>query len=463
MDTLITLIFIIATFAIFLIYWGKLLHTKCNEDSGQYKKIWDEYQKGFGRIVYNKTTISASEYFTIENLFSAGGVSINHIKAVPSALVGIGILGTFFGLSFSLQNANLSLENTEATMTTINSLIEGMKIAFWTSVFGMFLSIAYGFIMRSRIGKLQRQLDKIILELDSKYLLAPIQLISEQTRLISRQTEIFQQNNTSISDRIADQLQNSVEKLIITITENVQKQMEAAGSYMENSARTLSDASETINSSCDNVRELVSANKKMIESINSTLTRMFDYHEAYDKSLSELGDSAIQVQSAVTEMKEETKAFSTIVNDLSALLKDQEKNADKILEDINKQTTTTTNVVNEINRLVQSNSDLQEAIGSIAKLKPDIKEIFDVINNGIKEYVGLLQNQTSGLLSEYTDEFTKACEHLNGTTGQTYSTMQSATQSMQNATQELTNKINDAVNALKDIDLRIKSIKDQIQ
>ena len=45
----------------------------------------------------------------------------------------------------------------------------------------------------------------------------------------------------------------------------------------------------------------------------------------------------------------------------------------------------------------KSLSALKKTIGEVPNLKPDIQAIFEHINEGLKSYVDLLQNQTSGL------------------------------------------------------------------
>ena len=54
------------------------------------------------------------------------------VGSIPGVMTGLGILGTFIGLSFGLQNFNT--ESAEAITNSIAPLMDGIKIAFHTSI-----------------------------------------------------------------------------------------------------------------------------------------------------------------------------------------------------------------------------------------------------------------------------------------------------------------------------------------
>ena len=70
----------------------------------------------------------------------------NHIhkrllEMVPDIFTSLGILGTFVGLVWGLKNFEPS--NYEAMTTSVASLVDGIKVAFLTSIYGISLSIVY--------------------------------------------------------------------------------------------------------------------------------------------------------------------------------------------------------------------------------------------------------------------------------------------------------------------------------
>ncbi len=103
-----------------------------------------------------------NEYF-IDATIKKGMLSI-----IPGVLTGLGILGTFVGLSFGLQNFNTG---TAAAITnSIAPLMDGIKIAFHTSIYGMVFSLIFNFVYKKNLEDAYRTVDKF-LETYHKYVL----------------------------------------------------------------------------------------------------------------------------------------------------------------------------------------------------------------------------------------------------------------------------------------------------
>ena len=67
-------------------------------------------------------------------------------KSVPAVLTAAGILGTFLGITIALEKIDFSiLAKTDQMLAVTTSLLDGMKVAFATSLFGMSTSILFMF------------------------------------------------------------------------------------------------------------------------------------------------------------------------------------------------------------------------------------------------------------------------------------------------------------------------------
>lgn len=85
------------------------------------------------------------EYINEELLDRVAG---NHMHAaLPGMFTGLGILGTFLGLSIGLGSFNGS--DIYAVTDNVGTLLGGMKVAFHTSVYGIFFSLLFGLVHRS--------------------------------------------------------------------------------------------------------------------------------------------------------------------------------------------------------------------------------------------------------------------------------------------------------------------------
>ena len=72
------------------------------------------------------------------------------ISSIPNVFVSIGLLGTFIGIAYGLYN--FEINETQITLS-IEKLLEGLKTAMFTSIFGIILSIVFGICIRLYINE----------------------------------------------------------------------------------------------------------------------------------------------------------------------------------------------------------------------------------------------------------------------------------------------------------------------
>lgn len=118
----------------------------------RFRRRMKEYEKG-GRMT---NTCSLEEYINEDLIDQIGMTHFN--GGIAGTLTGLGILGTFIGLSLGLQSFNGNDIYTIAD--NMGPLMEGMKVAFHTSVYGIFFSlifnVAYRAVMADAYEKLSR-------------------------------------------------------------------------------------------------------------------------------------------------------------------------------------------------------------------------------------------------------------------------------------------------------------------
>jgi len=73
----------------------------------------------------------------------------NEMNQIPGLLTGLGILGTFIGLSLGLQNFNTG--TTAEMEASIEPLMNGIKVAFHTSIYGMVFSLTFNTIYKKKL------------------------------------------------------------------------------------------------------------------------------------------------------------------------------------------------------------------------------------------------------------------------------------------------------------------------
>lgn len=171
------------------------------------------------------------------------------LEMVPDIFTSLGILGTFIGLVLGLKDFQ---PNDYATMTTsVSSLVEGIKVAFLTSIYGIAFSIIYTYGMKteytSMSAKLQSFLEKFhacvmpTAENESRNLLVATQkntanAMEQMTEQVTLQmaksfekviTPTFQKMNNSI-DRMVSSVSAVQTDAVREITREFLKEMNAS-------------------------------------------------------------------------------------------------------------------------------------------------------------------------------------------------------------------------------------------
>ncbi len=79
------------------------------------------------------------------------------ITQLPGTLTGLGILGTFIGLIVGIQGIGFSTVN--SALTSVQTLLSGIQIAFYTSIAGVILSLVLNILLRITWNMMLRNLD----------------------------------------------------------------------------------------------------------------------------------------------------------------------------------------------------------------------------------------------------------------------------------------------------------------
>lgn len=165
------------------------------------KELMEDYRSSF--INHNgiiKTDEEAIDYFNEKNLLSKN-TNLKLVSSLSGLLVGIGILGTFIGLTFGISNFKAT--STDEIKESIELLLSGMGTAFVSSIYGMLFSIIFTIIERIQTNKLQSIMHEYCYKLDKCF-----KITKDDERAIEIQqkekslTEIFyykDENNRLIS------------------------------------------------------------------------------------------------------------------------------------------------------------------------------------------------------------------------------------------------------------------------
>jgi len=133
------------------------------------RTFWWEYQQSFlgdEGSDRHKTDLDARAVFD-EHAVIAKHVNLRYWAAVPGILLGLGIFGSFMGLTLGIKGVDTS--TSAALQSGIQTLLAGMQTSFLTSLWGMFSSIAFTIMEKTLFNGLSRKLTAFCWTLDSRY------------------------------------------------------------------------------------------------------------------------------------------------------------------------------------------------------------------------------------------------------------------------------------------------------
>lgn len=142
------------------------------------------------------------------------------LEMVPDILTSLGILGTFVGLVWGLKDFEPS--NYEAMTTSVTSLVEGIKVAFLTSIYGVSLSVIYTFGVKSEYSALTEALQDFLgkfhgyvmpsAENKSRNLLVAVQ--KQQTEALAQMAGEF---STQMAQQFTEMITPTFQKMTDTL------------------------------------------------------------------------------------------------------------------------------------------------------------------------------------------------------------------------------------------------------
>lgn len=144
------------------------------------------------------------------------------LELIPDILTSLGILGTFVGLVMGLREFDPS--GYAQMADSITPLINGIKVAFITSIYGISLSLAFSFHLRSEFGNLSNVMDEF---LDAFYLhVRPPYEVDSLSKLLENQKsqeEMQQEMNKLFVEQMVQSFEQVLTPAFNRMTEGLEQ------------------------------------------------------------------------------------------------------------------------------------------------------------------------------------------------------------------------------------------------
>ena len=344
-----------------------------------FTQVWKDYQESFIEFNEGKKTDELSyDYFNEKNLLSSN-TNLRLINSIPATLVGIGILGTFVGLTYGISNFQTG--STEEIKSSIQDLLSGMGTAFVSSIYGMLLSLVFTFFEKVQLNSLHNSIHSLCYNLDKKF---KISKEDELTIELNRQERLL--NEYFI---FQDESGNDIKpgNVFRDIFNENRKQSVALQSFSTDLANLIEAGFEKILSDPD---------KKELQSLLIQLKGSTDLMKiAIETEIQKLGD---KLQDPATDMIEK------MLNDLKSSLGD-------MVRDFNNSVSGSAKV--EIENLTKL---LGQAGGSLNDFPNKMEEMTDKLNENFKGLQDIVKEISKQTLEQSEDSTRKMKEQVEQTT-----------------------------------------------
>ena len=424
------------------------------ENSDLIRGIWRKYQRTLISIPGNDglekySTVESESYFSVAAFTE--GMKGGLWSGLAGTFTGIGILGTFIGLTIGLAGVDTS--STGALSSSISGLLGGMSTAFVTSIFGIVSAIVFGVWHSQNMKRFGDAVSRFTDALDQVFIRKSVEeILLEELAESREQRAAMEQLSTdmaiSICDHLPDVLDQLAEKMdsamkgnldtmLAGLSERQDKQTEqlmqissntsslvsgcfdqlgdvlkkGVGQEAEELGNSLKNLSSDIASLAEGIRDILDrstkasseANQKTLDALNEAISKMNETMEGMANKQTEETDKNIQRMTAL--MEEMKTTMKDIFDEMAASAKEQRTEIGKIAKDSADQTKENLSAINASVKELMAGiggqmQQMQSIIGKFAIDSADqTKENLGVINASVKKLMAEIADQMQQMQS----------------------------------------------------------------
>ena len=447
---------------------------------GKYSTLKEEWDSFAESVFFENDvafqTVDAELFFNDSTLLKER-MNKRLLDYIPQLLLAIGIFGTFFGLVLGLSGLDLSAGDN----TQLNNLIDGTKISFLTSLYGMYFSIAISTLMNFHIGDYEENILKIKNNLNRvfKQALAEKSLIKIEKELGMIKSVIGEIRgiNKGMSVAIGQELISVIqsynetnEKYMAAVTKIVKTNLsglaESVSSLFEEKMKRI--FSEEFVSKFENLNrntlEIATNNNRNIEEYKNEIAKISNSISTTNETLTSFCNGALKNYETVVEKYDER--FNNILNLIDNSKQNYQeflillKEASNVLKVSNKYISKTDDTFKLINKFLEQENSLvsfwEQNKEIVSNLNQNLENFFDKyqdrlnnLNNvsskhfeEIQEGVVKVQTELTDNMNEFSVKYGNNLISLNEKTSDNFEKIYSK---LGGVYEELRNKIDDFI------------------
>ncbi len=372
-----------------------------------------------------KSNIPASEFINDDSVCKCNKLNLRMIDTASGTLVGLGLLGTFLGLTIGI--AHFDSSNTEKINESIQGLLSGMGTAFLTSLFGMSFSLLFTFFDKAIRNRLYKHVNNLTEKLDTLFYIDDLAVSNiNQQNIVNILYKAMKADLEQMESSLAEKLTyNNAEGEQVTIsnaireilTENT-KQSKALMSFSTDLAMELNQGfDETLS------RQMQQQIVPLMQSVDATTKAVVEHIDQMAESVS--APATDMMQSVVDELKQ---SMQSLMNEFSTGLSGS---ATSELE----------NLAMQLGTATQAMADFPKNMENIsATLQVTIEEV----KHAISEISNTSANANSTVMQQMQEQITFATSAISNAITEVKEVMSGISQSSQEQSSQMVSKLADA-------------------
>ena len=391
-------------------------YQKINNDfsKGRYSTLKEEWNSFAESVFFENEvafqTVDAELFFNDSTLLKER-MNKRLLDYIPQLLLAIGIFGTFFGLVLGLSGLDLSAGDN----TQLNNLIDGTKISFLTSLYGMYFSIAISTLMNFHIGdyeenilKIKNNLNRVFKQALAEKSLIKIEkelgMIKSVSSVMSEKLGEIRGINKGMSVAIGQELISVIqsynetnEKYMAAVTKIVKTNLsglaESVSSLFEEKMKRI--FSEEFVSKFENLNrntlEIATNNNRNIEEYKNEIAKISNSISITNETLTSFCNGALKNYETVVEKYDER--FNSILNLIDNSKQNYQefltllKESSNVLKVSNKYISKTDDTFKLINKFLEQENSLvsfwEQNKEIVSNLNQNLENFFDKYQNGL--------------------------------------------------------------------------------
>ncbi|MBR4719032.1 MAG: MotA/TolQ/ExbB proton channel family protein [Lachnospiraceae bacterium] len=322
----------------------------------------------------------------------------NRMNQVAGVMTGLGILGTFIGLSLGLQSFNTG--STAELTNSIDPLMAGIKVAFHTSIYGMVFSLVFNWVYKRFLDDADNTVRNFIatykkyvmpdttpdgtnrfLELQQQQTAAVRELSNTVTHLLSdglRQIldPQFARMNDTITGFANMATKNQMDQLAVVVNAFVSEMNRSLDNMFDKLSNTMDNTLAVQKENEKQMEEMFSRNVTAADNIGSIAEMTGDLTDTLKQYVEKVGEYQVQMNDTVGLLNKYQKSINDSVamsgasmREQSAMLNDLHDTVMSLPDDVNE----TFSIINQNLQTIERH--FEDTIGQMQQVLSQMQQL----------------------------------------------------------------------------------------